>query len=346
MFIKSFTKLAVLGVIGLAAGVAAAQDGQKMRSITSDDFKTARPLSKKAGPRKVKAVIYKFVRLDKKQTLARKPTANHISSPIKPGKEPKPAINRPIKITEIGLTMWKMRPPRSSERGLVLLPVDDRGTEKNWLPERVDPDSVFKSGDMIRFAIESSKAGYRYIVDRETFADGSLGAPCLIFPESEGDDNSVYPGMLFDIPDQRGNPPYFTFKPFPDCIDKPRIAGGPDYMGELMTVIISSQPLSVFKLDRHGKIQNSDVLAEIEDGAEIEIFSRTDSADRIYSKEEADSACGSLRRGIVREKSPGDPCGTNSRKLTRDEAQPQSIYRAKSPADQPTVAFVRLTVQP
>jgi len=117
-----------------------------------------------------------------------------------------------------------------------------------------------------------------------------------------------------------------------------------NYTGELLTVIISPKPLTNIKIDKDGKINNLNELIELEINSNAEIFSRDDSEDKIYTQAEADSACGSKTRKLTREKSAQNPCGTKTRQLTREEPLPQSIYRVKTQAGHPSVAFIRLNV--
>lgn len=318
----NFTVLIIGCVTALCfATIAAAQDGVQTRSITSDDFASQRPAKAKSRA-KAKRYTYKFVRTDKNVARRTKPVA-------KP-----PAANLPAKVTEIGVTMWKMRPPRPGEVGFLIEVENEKGERKMWLAERVAADTVFRTGDKVRFAVESSDAGYLYVFGRETYADGSLGEPYPVFSGSDNDDNSVRPGMLVDIPDQREDLPYFKINP-----------QKLNYTGERLTIIVSPKALTNLSMGRDGKLRDLDALTDLEIATEIEIFSRTDTADSIYSKTEADSACGVKTRELQREKSVADPCAAASRQLTREEPMPQSIYRVKGIAGQPAVAFVRLTVR-
>ncbi len=313
-----------------------AQEASQTRSITSDDFASQRPPGKvivsKSGVRKTvpatnKRYTYKFVRSDK--------NAVRWNSGTKAPVQKTSTANLPAKITEIGVTMWKLRPPLASEKGLLMLPVqiDDKGNRQNWLAERINPDTVFKAGDKVRFAVESSTAGYLYVFDRETYSDGTFGEPSLIFPESPSDDASVRPGLLADFPDRATDVPYFNINP-----KKPK------YTGELLTVIISPKPWINIKIDKDGFVKNGDDLIDLEFGADIEIFRRTDTSDKIYSIAESDSSCGVKSRQLEKEKPSEKPCGVSSRQLTREEPLPQSIYRVKGLAGQPAVAFVKLAV--
>ena len=203
-----------------------------------------------------------------------------------------------------------------------------------WTAERVNPETGFQAGDRVRLAIEASDAGYLYVIDSEIYSDGSFGAPYLIFPASTDEDNSVKPGLLVDIPDQTEDLPYFLISPKKD-----------KYEGELLTVIISPKPLTNLKTDKDGKIKNLDELINLEIDAEAEIYSRDDNEDKIYVQAEADAACGAKTRQLTRESSAANPCGTKTRQLTREEPLPQTIYRVKTVAGQPSVAFVKLNVR-
>lgn len=327
---KFYNRLAPFFAITVGAvAFAMGQDGVQTRSATSDDFVKQRPEKPKvrvntAVPARPRPK-YVFV------------SANKNAVPWKSNKKapaPKPP-NTPSVVTEIGVTLWKLRPPKANEEG-VLLPVKINNTTRaNWLPERVGPNTAFSKGDKVRFAIESRAEGYLYVFDRETYSDGSVGEPQLIFPASLNQDNTVGPGMLVDIPDQREDLPYFSINP-----KKPK------YAGELLSVVISPRPWASIRLNEEGFMTNTEDLFALEFGSDVEIFSRTDTADRIYTKTESEAACGAKARQLERDSSPQKPCGAKSRQLTRDESLPQSIYSVKGSAGQPAVAFVRLAVQP
>lgn len=325
MTINYLAKITLVSFISIAAvNIVSAQDGVKTRNITSDDFGNQRPVrAKTSGPKTVapkpKRFRYKFVRVDRNAARV---------------KSVKPTSKSAVKITSVGVTMWKMRPPKASETGQFLPVIDDKKMRQMWLAERIGVDTVFTAGDKIRFAIESSEPGYLYVFDRETYSDGSLGAPYLIFPESGLDDNAVGPGMIVDIPDQRDDVPYFNINP-----------KNINYSGEMMTVIISPKPLENFKVDGEGKLANSTELTELEFGTEVELFTREDADDKMFSKAEAESTCGSKSRQSTDGQTDGKPCGIKTRQLTRDEPFPQSIFRVKSTVGQPAVAFVKLAVR-
>jgi hypothetical protein len=230
--------------------------------------------------------------------------------------------------------MWKLRPPKKGETGYLMPVVLANKQRDMWLAERMASDTVFKVGDKVRLAVESSTVGYLYVFDRESYADGSFGEPYMIFPESPRDDNSVRPGVLIDIPDQRDDVPYFNINP--------REA---NYTGEMLTVLISPEPLKNIVTDAKGRMTNSEMLSLIEGEMDVAIFSRTDAENKIYSKAESESACGPKTRQLERDIIGGKPCGTQTRQLTRDEPLPQSIYQVKGFVGEPAAVFVKLSVQ-
>lgn len=299
-----------------AAIMVTAQDGQRSRSITSEDFVKERPAAKAKTP-KPKPLSYRSIRSDRNPIKRKPPTV-----------KPRPQKAKPV-ITEIGVTVWKLRPPAEGENGY-FFSVDDGNDERvRWLAERVNPDAVFAPRDPLRFAVESSVPGFLYVIGRETYSDGTFGTPYPIFPTEPDDDNSVRPGMLFDFPDQREDVAYLRLNPKKD-----------NYTGEIMTIIIAAKPLTIIKLDKDGNVRDSDELRDLELGAQVELFTRTDTADRIYSTAESKAACGVKARKLERDKKA---CGTNG--LTREESLPQSIYQVKAAAGQPAVAFVKLAVR-
>lgn len=333
---RIFDNVLLFGVFGVLLSISCfAQDDTKTRSITADDFVSQRPVSKaisqansKSQPAKnnpkSKRATYKYVRQDK--NIVRRKNIQTKST----NKASITKTNKPEKVAEVGVTMWKLRPSRSSDSGYKL-PVLVNSLRQMWTAERVNSDTPFRAGDRVRLAVESSDAGYLYVIDSEIYTDGTVGEPYLIFPAATNEDNSVKPGLLVDIPDQTEDLPYFLINP-----------KQANYAGELLTVIVSPKPLTNIKIDKDGKIKNLIELSDLETTSDAEIFSRDDAEDKIYTQSEADSACGSKTRQLEREKSVQNPCGTQTRQLTRQEPLPQTIYRVKTQAGQPAVAFIKL----
>ena len=135
--------------------------------------------------------------------------------------------------TVVGVTIWRLRPANRSDSGERLIVHDDKST-MDWLPERISATTKLVQGDRLRIAVEAVRDGYLYVIDREQYADGSLGEPYLIFPTTRtaGGDNEVAVGKLVEIPGQEDAPPFFTMR-------KSR----PDHVAEVVSVLITPRPL-------------------------------------------------------------------------------------------------------
>jgi hypothetical protein len=135
--------------------------------------------------------------------------------------------------TVVGVTIWRLRPAGRSDSGERLI-VHDSSSTAEWLPERISPTTKLTQGDRLRIAVEAVRDGYLYVIDREQYADGTLGEPYLIFPTTRttGGDNEVSIGKLIEIPGQDDAPPFFTMR-------KSR----PDHVAEVVSVLVTPQPL-------------------------------------------------------------------------------------------------------
>src|SRR5205085_12633483 len=93
---------------------------------------------------------------------------------------------------QLGLTIWRLRPVRRTDAGARII-VQEAEQTLEWTPERITADTPLRPGEHIRFNFEAPQAGYLYVIDRERYADGSLGEPFLIFPttRTRGGDNKV-----------------------------------------------------------------------------------------------------------------------------------------------------------
>jgi hypothetical protein len=222
--------------------------------------------------------------------------------------------------TEIGVTIWRLRPSRpEDEPGARLLVMKGEG-QTQLTPERIEADTPLKVGDRVRISIEAPRAGYLYVVDREQYADGSLGDAYLIFPtkRTRGGDNHVRPGKLIDIPAQEDNPNHFTLVPTPARSDQ---------VGELLSIVLTPQPLAALSItEKPLQIASAD-LAKWERlwGAAFERFEMEGGAGLTWTKEERDAAV-----------------AKSSRYLTQGEPTPQTIYRLAAAAQGSLLVNVRL----
>src|SRR5215204_4054676 len=160
------------------------------RSIVSDDFVKNRP----KGKAKPRSRLYRLA-----------------SSPRE-----RQAGESDSDTWQVGVTIWKLQGERSRQLERV--------------SRRVEADTKFHEGDLLRISIESPLAGYLYIVDRDWFTNGSGGETNLIFPV-RGEDNRLKAGKLIDIPTENET----SFKATPKS----------NQAGEMLTIIVTSSPLQL-----------------------------------------------------------------------------------------------------
>jgi hypothetical protein len=185
--------------------------------------------------------------------------------------------------------------------------------------KRIEADTPLKVGDRVRISIEAPRTGYLDVVDREQYADGSLGDAFLIFPTSRtrGGDNRARPGRLIDIPAQEDNPNHFTLVPSPARRDQ---------VGEVLNVILMPAPLTLNITDKPLQIPDGDIREwERLWGAVFARFEMEDGAGLAWTKEEKDA---SSARG--------------NKQLTQAEPTPQTIYRLASAKQNSLLITVRL----
>jgi hypothetical protein len=227
----------------------------------------------------------------------RRPPASAVAKALQPG----------APTMDIGVTIWRLRPSTGVEGGARMLVMENaRPTE--WTPQRIEADTPLQVGERVRLSIESPRAGYLYVIDREQYADGSFGDAYLIFPtlRTRGGDNQVRPGKLIDIPAQEDNPSYFTLVPSPSRSDQ---------VAEILSIIVTPEPLNNLRLtERPLKLSKSDVAKwEASGSVEVERFEMVGGAGMPWSKAEMSaSAAGSARL------------------LTQEEPAPQTVYRIGS----------------
>src|SRR5215208_1271100 len=165
---------------------------------------------------------------------------------------PNVPVNNVAPETVVGVTLWRLRTPRRSDSGERLIVHDDNATTE-WVPERISATTRLGQGERLRISVEAVRAGYVYIIDREQYADGSLGDPYLIFPTTRtgGGDNQVAIGRLLDVPAQNDSPPYFVMK-------KSRA----DHVAEVLSVIVTPAPLEDVKItDKALKLTDEQVAS-------------------------------------------------------------------------------------
>ncbi len=222
--------------------------------------------------------------------------------------------------TVVGVTVWRLRPAKAADSGERLI-VHDGADTRSWLPERVSANAKLVQGDRIRISIEAARTGYLYVIDREQYADGSLGEPYLIFPTTRvlSGDNRVTLGKLTEIPAQEDSPPYFTVK-------KTR----PDHVAEVMSVLISPTPLDGIQITEKAQRLSDSQLATWEKSWSTGVgwMEMEGGSGRAWTKEEKEAGAGTTRA------------------LTSNAPVPQLLfYRSSASVNQPMLVNVHLWYQ-
>jgi hypothetical protein len=302
------TKLAYAILICLAFNVASTQsqtnqDDESSRQITLDRFNKARPLSEATAGIGNSA-----------NTATMRPPVYRRTGALR---IPSHRGTRPPATEEIGVTVWRLRPSRANDEGGRVLVLDGL-KQTPYTPERIEADTPLNIGDRVRITVESPRPGFLYIVDREQYADGSLGEPVLIFPtmRTRGGDNRVMPGKLIDIPAQEDQYSYFTAQPAGDRRDQ---------VAEVLTIILVPQPLPLQIGDQPLKLAGREIAGwEKLWGGAAERLELVGGAGRTWTNEEKLAGA------------------ANGRQLTQGGPPPQTVYRVARKTGGPLLVTVPL----
>jgi uncharacterized protein DUF4384 len=292
---RSFVRVLTISLITATAIAASAQvqinpqdqEEESSRQIVLDRFNKARPFSEATGGFNTKKPV-------PKPPVYRR-TGNVRLAGSRRG-------TQPAATEEIGITVWRLRPARATDDGGRVLVLD--GVKQTpYTPERIEANTPLNIGDRVRISVESPRPGFLYIVDREQYADGSLGDPMLIFPtkQTRGGDNRVMPGKLIDIPAQEDQYSYFTAQPAGDRRDQ---------VAEVLTVILTPQPLPLTIGNQPLRLTPSQV-SEWDKlwGGVAETLELVGGAGRTWTNEEKLASA------------------ANGRQLTQAGPPPQTVYR-------------------
>ncbi len=254
--------------------------------------------------------------------LKKRPAARAPARRVRPvryrvvGKTPVPTSkDMPGGPAVVGVTVWRLRPSRSSDAAEVRELIHRQG---EWTPERVGGGTPLVEGSKVQLTIESPRTGYLYVFDREMYADNTFGDPVLIFPtlNLNGGDNKVSAGKVIEIPSADDNPPYYTLKRSRD-----------DHTGESLTVIVSDKPLTDLTIGRGALRISGEQFATYEKqwGVLTQQLELENGAGRAMSKSEKAAAAGKAD-------------------LTQDDSPPQTIYRIQAKPGQPLLLTIPLTI--
>ncbi len=221
----------------------------------------------------------------------------------------------------LGVTIWRLRPSTQTDDNSVriLKHKSDNANVASWTPERISAETPLSPGQRVRLSIEAARTGYLYVVDRELFADGTMSDPWLIFPSTSigGGDNQVTVGRLVDLPGLNDDPNYFTLDP-----------SRPDQIGELLSVIISPEPLPGLKAGAEPIKLPADQVTQWEKqwGTNVGQLDLEGGAGKTWTKEEKEAG------------------QTDARKLTGNAPSPQTLfYRPGAKSDAPLLINLRLS---
>jgi hypothetical protein len=216
----------------------------------------------------------------------------------------------------LGVTIWRLRPSASSDAqdSRLLIQEDDKSPVAEWTPVRVEAQTTFTAGESVRLSIESPRSGYLYVIDREQYDDGGTSDPYLIFPTERirSGDNSVAAGKVIELPDRSA----FRLKPL-----------RPDYRGELLTMLVTKEPLREVTAGRSARRLDRAVVEEWE-------RQWTTAADRF------DMVGGAGKVYTGREKQ----AGIEGRLLTQDDDLPQTLYHVSGKPGAPLLVSIPLRI--
>ena len=208
----------------------------------------------------------------------------------------------------VGFTIWRLRETTAN---------DGQSYPK---VERAMADTSFSEGEQVRLSIEVplEEDRYLYVIDREVFADGTMGDPYLIFPSQDTprQGNIVMAGKPVYVPAQDD---HFTL-----------VRARKDQVRENLTIIITPTPLKVplGMPDTPAKLDRARVAQwEKQWGGRIERREEKDGAGKQWTEAEKNA-------------------GGGERRLLRGDPLPQTIYFLKVKPGMPMLLHTPLQIRP
>ncbi len=252
---------------------------------------------------------------DKARAQRRNPSPQLRRAGEKPSPKPVAAPSEKQDDELIGVTIWRLRAaannPQNNPRELT--------QEGEYTLERATADTAFREGDRVRLSVEYPRVGqyYLYVIDREVYSNGALGAPSLIYPGQTmpPDGNVLTPGKMLYIPAHSDPRPYFRLR-----------RSRPDQVSERITLIVSREPLPLgigpLKLD-------PSLVAKWE-------------KEWGGATERREAIAGTGRDWTPVEKEADE----KGRELDQGAPLPQTIYRVKAKPDTPALITIPLKIAP
>ena len=232
-------------------------------------------------------------------------------------KKPPPAGTEYAKL---GLTIWRLQGPEGVKH------MEQEGEEGKL--EQVEASRELSIGSAVRIGIESlGHDGFLYVIDREQFADGTYGAPLLIFPtkKTRAGNNQVRAHQLILIPRP---PSYFRIN---------QSSTGKKQTAEMLTMILSPTPLELPAALGDKAITLSNALFKSWE-------SRWATPVNTLEMEGGAGQTVSVKAQLEGSKSL-DQEGAEPEQLTDDDPLPQTVYRSAIKRGAPLLVTVPLRFQ-
>jgi hypothetical protein len=211
MAVRNIGKIIIGIIITIGAGsfcAVKAQDDDDSKEVKAQDFVKARQRRNSGN-----SARYRRVSKTRAKDI-------HLSAPDS-------------SLAQVGLTIWRLRPSQATDKTKEVITEEDDEKPSEWTLERVEEGVSLKPGQRIRLSIESlSRDGYLYVIDREEYADGTMGDPALVYPtQKTASANYVQAGRLVYLPSAKSR---FVIKPS---------ASTKEHVADVLTVIVAPKPL-------------------------------------------------------------------------------------------------------
>lgn len=239
------------------------------------------------------------------------------AAPATPAKQTKAVA--PVVRGLVGVTVWNLRPARTTDRRDIRALIQEDGQESEWTPERIPADSPLKEGQRVRISVESGDEGYLYLIDRDEYADGTKSDPYMIFPttRTRGGDNRVKAGVVIQIPAPEDNPSYFKV-----------VRSRADQVDEVITILVSPKPITGVGLTANRLKLSEDQVSNWEKQSQTKAYrlEAAGQAGKVLTVAEQQAS-----RGAV---------------LTQADPLPQTMYRVESKPGDSLMLRVPLKLAP
>lgn len=222
----------------------------------------------------------------------------------------------------IGMTLWKLRVAEAHDDNTPRLLLQDSSSDvppRQFVPERIDLSQPLHDGERVRVSIESPRAGFLYVIDRERYSDGSVGDPVLIFPARNFSFgvNDVEPGRVVEIPPQDSRIPALKVN-----------RSSERHVGEELLIVVTKDRIPDLTIeDRETKLAPELVSRWEKDWGVTPM--------RLDLSSTTHSAWTSLERDA----------GERRYLLTQDDPMPATIFSVSPAEDKPLLLHIPLRVQ-